>query len=174
MYQKMSFRAPPPDNPPRLTLKKRPRTLSVAAILRDVGSEAGGNLGPSEARRKAAHGLLLLWHDHWPEAHAIAQAHEGESDFDLLHALGHRREGDYANAIYWLNEAGNHPVYWRSGSRLGPMFAEDALLCRKLLPGDHWNPRGFVKAVEESPDHPLLRRVQAEEFLAFFEYLLGP
>lgn len=38
-------------------------------------------------------------------AHAIAQAHEGDTLFDRLHALCHRIEGDAANARYWYARA---------------------------------------------------------------------
>lgn len=42
----------------------------------------------------------------WKHAHEIAQAHEGESLFDRVHALCHRIEGDNGNAGYWYRRAG--------------------------------------------------------------------
>lgn len=42
----------------------------------------------------------------WDEAHAIAQAHEGEPLFDWLHAALHKIEGDTGNARYWYRRAG--------------------------------------------------------------------
>lgn len=42
----------------------------------------------------------------WQKAHELAQAHEGERDYDRLHALCHRIEGDMANAGYWYRRAG--------------------------------------------------------------------
>lgn len=42
----------------------------------------------------------------WHRAHEIAQAHEGDSLFDRLHALCHRIEGDNGNAGYWYRRAG--------------------------------------------------------------------
>ncbi|WP_346237894.1 hypothetical protein ABDK00_002320 [Niabella insulamsoli] len=50
-----------------------------------------------------------LWHaanDNWQAAHEVAQAHEGERDFDHLHAYLHRAEGDEWNANYWYRRAG--------------------------------------------------------------------
>jgi hypothetical protein len=44
--------------------------------------------------------------DAWQKAHELAQAHEGERDYDRLHALCHRIEGDIANAGYWCRRAG--------------------------------------------------------------------
>ncbi|ANH79692.1 hypothetical protein A8C56_00710 [Niabella ginsenosidivorans] len=52
---------------------------------------------------------LGLWHiakGNWQEAHTIAQDHEGETDFDRLHAYVHRIEGDAWNADYWYQKAG--------------------------------------------------------------------
>lgn len=47
----------------------------------------------------------------WHRAHDIAQDHEGDADFDWLHALCHRIEGDDWNAGYWYRRAGRerHP-----------------------------------------------------------------
>lgn len=37
----------------------------------------------------------------WNEAHEIAQSKEGHPDYDRVHALLHRIEGDEWNAKYW-------------------------------------------------------------------------
>ncbi|MFY0692168.1 MAG: hypothetical protein JXR14_09645 [Paracoccaceae bacterium] len=44
-------------------------------------------------------------------AHEICQAHEGIEEFDWIHALIHRIEGDAQNAAYWYRRAGKerHP-----------------------------------------------------------------
>lgn len=42
----------------------------------------------------------------WQRAHDLCQGHEGEADFDWIHALVHRIEGDDANAAYWYRRAG--------------------------------------------------------------------
>lgn len=44
----------------------------------------------------------------WDHAHRIAQAHEGETLFDAIHALAHRIEGDDWNAGYWDRRAGTN------------------------------------------------------------------
>ncbi|WP_193178411.1 hypothetical protein [Oricola nitratireducens] len=43
---------------------------------------------------------------HWKRAHEICQAREGIADFDWVHALCHRIEGDDWNADYWYRRAG--------------------------------------------------------------------
>lgn len=47
----------------------------------------------------------------WQQSHQICQAHEGSPQFDWVHALVHRIEGDDANAAYWYRRAGKdrHP-----------------------------------------------------------------
>ena len=42
----------------------------------------------------------------WNVAHKLAMEHEGEAEFDRLHALLHRIEGDFDNARYWYKRAG--------------------------------------------------------------------
>ena len=42
----------------------------------------------------------------WERAHEICQAHEGERDHDLIHALTHLIEGDTWNSDYWYRRAG--------------------------------------------------------------------
>ncbi len=40
------------------------------------------------------------------QAHHIAQEFEGYALADTLHAIIHRREGDFSNSIYWWNRVG--------------------------------------------------------------------
>src|ERR1700734_926652 len=86
---------------PALTIKRRTGTLSIPELQTIVES-----LGVSKSKYTVILGLLFLWHDHWSEAHAAAHEGEGTPDYDLLHALVHRREGDYGNSKYWLREVG--------------------------------------------------------------------
>lgn len=48
--------------------------------------------------------LKALWYDgkgHWEKAHQFAQKHEGNFEYDRIHAYLHRKEGDIFNAKYW-------------------------------------------------------------------------
>ena len=47
--------------------------------------------------------LLEAKKGNWEKAHNVAQSREGHTDFDRLHALVHRIEGDEWNAKYWYN-----------------------------------------------------------------------
>ena len=52
--------------------------------------------------------LEALWHDaagDWQRAHRIVQSQSGRQSA-LIHAYLHRKEGDFANAGYWYDQAG--------------------------------------------------------------------
>lgn len=149
-----------PRNAPRLDRAPRPGTLPGSRI-RELSRDAG----------LVAAGLLLLWHDHWNAAHEVAQSREGDPDHDLLHALAHRREGDYGNAAHWFRGAGNHPCFDLIPARLEPLLARDPPLFKALLPDHKWDARAFLEAVRKGRNSELLRAVQAEEYLAFFQWL---
>lgn len=52
-------------------------------------------------RHELLSALLYTANDEWENAHEIAQQKEGELDYDRIHALLHRIEGDDFNARYW-------------------------------------------------------------------------
>lgn len=52
-------------------------------------------------RHELLSALLFTAKDDWENAHEIAQKKEGELDYDRIHALLHRIEGDDFNARYW-------------------------------------------------------------------------
>ncbi len=50
--------------------------------------------------------LQYIRENRWEEAHEIAQSREGHPDYDRVHALLHRIEGDEWNASYWYRRCG--------------------------------------------------------------------
>ena len=135
-------------------------------------------------------GLVFLWHDHWTPAHEAAQSREGEPDHDLLHAILHRREGDFANAGYWFRGAGKHACYpilernlasadpgsFRAGAPSGAPADIPG------MEGGRWSPSAFLASVrkrvqsgeaETSAGSIALRLIQAEEIRAFATHLLS-
>lgn len=158
--------------PPGLSRRPREGTMRPAAVRAAVADAA---VAEDSDRLRILEGLALLWHDHWDEAHEIAQSREGERDFDLLHAILHRREGDAANASYWFRSVGKHPCYSRLESALADWLPEGALR-ESLLPRGRWSPSAFVAAAVAAGDgngseaEPLVR-AQAEEFRAFAGWL---
>src|SRR5687767_6536437 len=115
--------------PPALDLGPRSGVLTPA----EARARARGIPLPA-ARGELLTGLALLWHDDWHGAHAVAQAHEGRSDFDLLHAIGHRREGDFGNSRYWFRSAGRHSCFPLLEAALARELAPDSPLREALLP----------------------------------------
>ena len=155
-------------NPPALIRGRRDGALSIAEIRR-YAEDSFSKL--PDVKRQTAYGVLLLWHDHWKEAHESTDDFEGHPDSDLLHAMVHRREGDYGNSEYWLRETGHHPLFDILGSKVTPLLAGDETLHQKIIPSGKWNARGFVAAVKANPGDPVLREIQAVEFMAYFTWL---
>lgn len=179
--------------------------LSTGADHAAVGSALRAGLMNETASRRAAktmagrtapenlpvlEGLVLLWHDHWAPAHEIAQSREGEPEHDLLHAILHRREGDFANAGYWFRSAGKHACYSILERNLAAADSEAFRMNgRSGIPGlakGRWSPPDFLASVEAwakraqgsraggdaGNESLVLRRTQAEEFRAFAAHLL--
>ena len=53
-------------------------------------------------------GILHLLNDDLDSAHSLVQDDDGNADSNLIHSLLHRREGDFWNSKWWLNQF-NHP-----------------------------------------------------------------
>lgn len=49
--------------------------------------------------------LLKIKAGQWEEAHDYVAEREGQADYDRVHALLHRIEGDEWNAQYWYKQA---------------------------------------------------------------------
>lgn len=116
--------------------------------------------------------VLLLWHDYLDECHVICQDVKSASG-SLIHAMMHRREGDFSNAKYWYARAGRHPVYSKyeeffqreSNSKFMPVDLRKAM-------GERWNPAMITEQIEKvatKTETPLYKELQN---LQYFETLL--
>lgn len=166
-------------SPPSLTFAPRTRDPSAPPALTIAEAKALAVSAPiPPPRRKILEGLILLWHDHWEAAHAVAQSHEGQSDHDYLHAIGHRREGDYPNADYWFGSAGKHPASAALASAAATALPEGHPLRPLLLPGGRWASKAFTAEVRraatgDSPHTEDLSVLQALEMRLFAGWLLA-
>ena len=130
--------------------------------------------------RRAARGLILLWHDHFEAAHEIVQPVE-TAGASCVHAILHRREPDYSNAKYWFRRVRQHPSYEplaKEAERILQSTGTGAL-ASKLLPGGKWDAFAFVDACEEAEagrddakTASTLRQIQATEFALLLEHLV--
>ncbi|MDP5120667.1 MAG: hypothetical protein NWQ46_03665 [Spirosomaceae bacterium] len=59
------------------------------------------HLESTENQHELLAALLFTAKNDWEAAHFIAQKKEGVLDYDRIHALLHRIEGDEFNAKYW-------------------------------------------------------------------------
>lgn len=128
--------------------------------------------GMTSERRAAALALALLWHDDLDGAHQLCQAHEDDADCNYVHALLHRREGDFANAKYWFREVGTHPAY----VLVARAAAESGY--PTLVTGGVWRPAAMVDACaaavgDDPAKQTALLRLQAAEFRALGTHLFA-
>jgi hypothetical protein len=151
-------------------LDRGPRAGVASAMVKRALTGFLSGLSPE--RRDAALSLALLWHDDLDGAHGLCQAHEGDQDCDYVHALLHRREGDFANAKYWFREVGEHPVY----PVLAQAVAEFAPT--GLLVDGRWRPAAMVDACaaalsREQARQSVLMQVQAAEFSVLAAHIVA-
>lgn len=85
--------------------------------------------------------LAWLYVDDLERAHQICQSMD-DATGAALHAIVHRREGDFSNALYWWRRAGGHPA----------LVGQD--------------PVGLVKAVQDGDRSPQAVERQREEWAA--------
>lgn len=153
-------------------LDRGPRAgVTAAATLRQVTAERLRGWLPEA--HDAALSLALLWHDDLDGAHELCQAHEGHAECDYVHALLHRREGDFANAKYWFREVGQHPVYAVAAKAAAELGQPG------VLADGQWRPAAMVDACARALSLPLAQRsvlmqLQAAEFRALSHHLVNP
>lgn len=106
---------------------------------------------------------LWLRFDFLDDAHNICQQDEGDPDYDIWHAIMHRREPDAVNSKYWWRRVGPHPVL--------AQFREKV----PLVGYDYTTPEAFVDECERvrrtgTPAETTARRVHRFEWELLFAY----
>jgi hypothetical protein len=139
-----------PSDPPRLDATARASSMTEANVAATVNAIALETEAPGKTKHLLA--LALLWHDHLDASHKISQDLK-DADGSYVHALMHRREGDYENTKYWIARVGKHAVY-------------DQL-------GKSWDPNAMVdrcqKAASAAGSHADLIDLQRREYLLLAE-----
>ena len=120
-------------------------------------------------QRDLIRSALLLWHDHLEASHEILQCLNSK-DGCFLHALMHRREPDFPNAKYWLNQTGQHKAYSEIAKRSKILLEEESL---PNLFTHEWNPYAMVDNVEHAKPnkqtYKTLQKIQQIEMEVFIE-----
>jgi len=116
---------------------------------------------------------LWLYHDFLDESHTLSQEIHSTSG-SYWHGIMHRREPDYANAKYWFQRVGNHPVFDGLATDAKQIAKEDSAEAAKgFHRQDAWDSFMFVDLCEKSAgseSEMLCRRIQQREWELLFEY----
>lgn len=140
----------------------------------------GASTGNDEQREMCAAcraGLLLL-NDDLNASHKTSQQIETRTGA-FWHAIMHRREGDFSNALAWFANAGIHPafddVYTAAMSALLSETSPDAATFAQNLEDDgSWTPQEFVALCEnaklQNAEPEWLRRIQRAEMMALLDW----
>jgi hypothetical protein len=135
----------------------------------------------SSRANESIRAVILLWHDHLEEAHAIAQSIE-DRDGSFIHAIMHRREPDYGNANYWFRHTGAHPCFPEIARRANALLETEGekVLREQIIPRGQWDAFAFVDACAQVERKPvadgqvrLLREIQRIETEVLLEHLLS-
>ncbi len=110
--------------------------------------------------------LIRLWWNQWNAAHELVQAQEGNIDCDLIHAILHRREGDYGNSQYWFAQTGESDAFAAIALGVASTLKDHEKWRNILLAGGQWRSKAMIQLVRQFPQDPLLMQVQADEFIA--------
>ena len=157
---------PVPVNPPRADDK-------IYRLISDTDWRQVLRLGSDRLVRAGAFWL----HGFLDEAHRLTQQ-DSSSEGAYWHALVHRSEGDFSNALYWFRRAGAHPVQDRLRDRVLEATKERSTEgWQALVESPRWQPARLVELCERSsrgePAQPaVLREVTRMEYNLLMEYVL--
>ena len=121
---------------------------------------------PSVAGAPALQAALWLYVDDLDAAHEPAQS-LATPTASLLHAVVHRREGDFNNALYWYRKAGNHGALGAIDLTGGGAGSGTEVAA--------YNPVRFVERVQTAQanndlTNPALVSIQHKEWRAIFDH----
>jgi hypothetical protein len=140
----------------------------------DAGRLLDGHVVRDREMAKACVAGLWLYHDFLDQSHRISQSLHGREG-SYWHGIMHRREGDFANAKYWLRRVGAHPIHETLKGRARGLAA-DALEDAAFLRADaRWDAYAFVDLCEaacagRSDALELCRKIQEQEWQLLFDF----
>ena len=146
----------------------------LAALTPETAFAPHAVVDPDMARSCLAG--VWLYHDFLDESHAISQEIDTPTG-SYWHGLLHRREPDFANAKYWFQRVGEHPVFEPlrlAAAELagaGAAHASAMFLTRQAA----WDPFAFVDLCEaclnrSSACGELCQKIQQKEWELLFDH----
>ena len=157
------FQALPPDRAMRALVVEQP----AAGPAHDA-VQAAIDTGDLAEHPELIAGLWL-YVDDLDASHAVSQDLTSPTG-SYWHAVMHRREGDFSNALYWYRKAGVHPAMNHidltgGGAGAGTDVAK-------------YDPDAFTRQVERAHErndlsNPALISQQVKEWTALFEWCIG-
>ena len=138
---------------------------------------SAGNDEQREIRAACRAGLFLL-NDDLEASHTISQQIKSRTGA-FWHAIMHRREGDFSNALAWFTNAGIHPAfddaYTSAMCALMSETSPDATaFALKLEEAGSWTPQEFVAPCEnaksQNAEPEWLQRIQRAEMIALLNW----
>lgn len=132
-------------SPPRLPLTKSGFQAKPDAC--PLRSEDASALFPSARHSEAALAGLLLRIGCWTESHTVAQ-NVNTPEGSYWHAIIHRMEPDSANASYWFQRTGNHPIFPELLARAAEILKRNGPANWQLKTA--WDPFLFVGWCDEA------------------------
>lgn len=127
---------------------------------------------------------LMEMHDCGEQSHDLAQRVEGRGQHragDYWHAIHHRREPDPANAKYWLQKVGRHPIHEAlatasrtllSVSTISDRETELDKALRSLTASGDWDACAFVDLCDRAATERNAELAWAASKLQFLEMTL--
>ena len=104
-------------------------------------------LFPAAQHSEAALAGLLLRLGCWTESHTLAQD-VNTPEGSYWHAIVHRMEPDAANAGYWFDRTGNHPIFPELLARTAEILKRNGPANWQLKPT--WDPFLFIRWCDEA------------------------
>ncbi len=163
-----------------LPLTEVPVTLMPTEPLDEVTSRElmGANLFPDHNTKGDAQmselcrAGLLMFNDDLARAHDVVQTIDSPTAA-FWHAIMHRREGDFSNALYWWNRAGEHPLFDELHDVILHRVPDFGFL-DELRGAPTWIPKAFNEWCERSAENgesdAALREVQRLEMKLLLEW----
>lgn len=113
-------------------------------------------------------GILHLLNDDLESAHTLVQDDDGSRDSNLIHSILHRREGDFWNSKWWLNQF-THPFLDQLYSQKGVDGRKGAKQFVDLI--DNITSKGAATACAAQRDVKQAKEWQWKEHSALAHYL---